>query len=237
MALLEIENLSVNYGKVRALSNATLQVEAGKVIGLIGPNGSGKSTLLDTVSGLTTDWRGKITYDGLDLSKLKPAERVNMGVVQCPERRHLFPLMTVKDNLVIGSFCKNARPMIDENMEFVFNVFPVLKEKQNAYANTLSGGQAQMLAVGRSILSNPKLLMLDEPMLGVAPVLRKAFSIALERLKEKNITILITEQELFLTINSTDMLYTITMGKIADKGTSEEFQLSSSMNDLYFMNK
>jgi branched-chain amino acid transport system ATP-binding protein len=236
MAILEIEELCVNYGKVRALANVTLQIEEGGFIGLIGPNGAGKSTLLDTISGLTSDWHGKILYDGHDLSKAKPAQRVNMGVVHCPERRHLFPFMTVRDNLVIGSFSKNARRAIDENMEFVFNVFPVLKEKQNALAITLSGGQAQMLALGRAILSNPKILMLDEPMLGVAPVLRKAFSNALESLKERNITVLITEQELFLTISITDIIYMINMGRITDRGTPEEFKLSKNLDDLYFIN-
>ncbi len=237
MAILEIKNLFVNYRKVKALSDVTLQIEAGGFVGLIGPNGAGKSTLLNTISGLTSDWHGKIIYDGIDLTKVKPAQRVNMGVVHCPERRHLFPFMTVKDNLVIGSFSKNGLRAIDENMEFVFNVFPALKEKQNTLANTLSGGQAQMLAVGRAILSNPKILMLDEPMLGVAPVLKKAFSNALESLKEKNITVLITEQELFLTISITDIIYMINSGRITDRGTPEEFKLNKNLSDLYFLNK
>jgi branched-chain amino acid transport system ATP-binding protein len=237
MAVLEVNDVSVNYGKVRALKNVTLRIGEGEFVGLIGPNGVGKSTLLDTISGLTSDWQGKIIYNGTDISVYTPAERVNQGLVHCPERRHLFPFMTVRDNLIMGSFSKNARSSFNENISFVYNLFPVLEEKQNDLANTLSGGQSQMLALGRAILSQPRLLMLDEPMLGVAPVLRKEFSNALENLRKKKITVLITEQELFLTIKNTDMIYMISDGRITDRGTPKDYRLSKNLDELYFIKK
>jgi branched-chain amino acid transport system ATP-binding protein len=237
MAVLEVEDVSVNYGKVRALKNILLRVEEGEFVGLIGPNGAGKCTLLDTISGLTSDWNGKINYNGSDLSIYTPAQRVNLGLVHCPERRHLFPYMTVKDNLIMGSFCKNARGSFEENLPFVYSLFKVLEEKKNDLANTLSGGQAQMLALGRAILSKPRLLMLDEPMLGVAPVLRKEFSNALVNLRKKNISVLITEQELYLTLKNTDIIYMINDGRITDRGTPEEYKASKNLDKLYFVKK
>jgi branched-chain amino acid transport system ATP-binding protein len=143
--------------------------------------------------------------------------------------------MTVRDNLIMGSFSKNARSYFNENSSFVYNLFPVLREKRNDLANTLSGVQSQMLALGRAILSQPRLLMLDEPMLGVAPVLRKEFSNALENLRKKKITVLITEQELFLTIKNTDMIYMISDGRITDRGTPKDYRLSKNLDELYFI--
>jgi branched-chain amino acid transport system ATP-binding protein len=145
--------------------------------------------------------------------------------------------MTVKDNLIMGSFCKSARDSIRENLDFVLNLFPVLKDRLHNLANTLSGGQSQMLALGRAIMSNPKMLMLDEPMLGVAPVLRKEFSNALDYLREKRIAVLISEQELYLTIKNTDIIYMINDGRITDRGTPEEYKLGKNLDELYFIKK
>jgi branched-chain amino acid transport system ATP-binding protein len=237
MTVLAVDDVNVNYGKVRALSDVMIRVEESEFVGLIGPNGAGKSTLLDTISGLTSDWSGKIMYNGVDLSKYTPAQRVNMGLVHCPERRHLFPYMTVKDNLIMGSFARNARDFVEENLSVVYSLFSVLEEKQNDLANTLSGGQAQMLALGRAILSQPRLLMLDEPMLGVAPVLRKEFSNALVNLRKRNISVLITEQELYLTLKNSDIIYMINDGRITDRGTPEEYKASKNLDELYFVKK
>jgi branched-chain amino acid transport system ATP-binding protein len=234
MALLELVDIKVNYGKVRALKGISLSIEGGQFVGLIGPNGAGKSTLLDSISGLTADWSGRITYDGADLSRIAPAGRVQLGLVHCPERRHLFPFMSVRDNLILGSYSKAARESNAKNLDLVFALFPVLKEKQHDLANTLSGGQSQMLAIGRALLANPKVLMLDEPMLGVAPVLRSEFSAALEKLKGMNITVVITEQELFLTISRTDIVYIINDGLITDCGTPEEYLKGKDLKSLYF---
>jgi len=235
MALLEIEDIKVNYGKVRALKGISMQIKEGDFIGLIGPNGAGKSTLLDTISGLTSDWYGKITFDGIDLSELTPAQRINLGLIHCPERRHLFPYMSVKDNLIMGAYNKNARESIDENMELVFRLFPVLKERQNDLANTLSGGQAQMLAIGRALLSKPRLLMLDEPVIGVAPLLKNEFSKVLSNLKKKKVTALITEQEIYLTVRNTEMIYIINDGIITEKGTPEYLKQEKDLKELYFV--
>jgi branched-chain amino acid transport system ATP-binding protein len=234
MALLELVDIKVNYGKVRALKGISLSIERGQFVGLIGPNGAGKSTLLDSISGLTADWSGRITYDGIDLSRVSPAGRVQLGLVHCPERRHLFPFMSVRDNLMLGSYSKAARESNTKNLDLVFALFPVLKEKQHDPANTLSGGQSQMVAIGRALLANPKVLMLDEPMLGVAPVLRSEFSAALEKLKGMKITVVITEQELFLTISRTDIIYIINDGLITDCGTPEEYLKGKDLKSLYF---
>lgn len=235
MTLLEIDDVRVNYGKVRALKGVSMKIQEGEFIGLIGPNGSGKSTLLDTISGLTADWSGRITFNGIDLSALIPAERIELGLIHCPERMHLFPYMSIRENLLMGAYCKRTRSSIDENMELVFNLFPVLKERQNDPANTLSGGQSQMLALGRALLSNPRLLMLDEPVLGVAPVLKNEFSKALSNLKDKKkLTVLITEQEIFLTVRNTEMICIINDGVITERGTPEFLKKEKNLQEIYF---
>ena len=237
MAILEASEIRVSYGKVRALKGVSLRIERGQFVGLIGPNGSGKSTLLDTISGLVSDWTGSLFYEGEDISPLTPAQRVDRGLIHCPERRHLFPFMSVQDNLLLGSFSRSARGYIDENLSFVFSLFPILKEKRNDQAKTLSGGQAQMLALGRAILSNPKLLMLDEPMLGVAPVLRKEFSNALNKLRDKDVSVLITEQELFLTMKDTEIIHVLQDGVFTHSGSTDEYRSKQDIEGLYFSNK
>jgi branched-chain amino acid transport system ATP-binding protein len=235
MALLEISGIKVNYGKVRALKEVTLSIGEGEFVGLIGPNGAGKSTLLDTISGLTSNWSGKIMFDGIDVSSYFPSQRIKLGLVHCPERRHLFPYMTVKENLLMGAYNKRARAVIGENMDLVFGLFPVLKDRQNDLSNTLSGGQSQMLALGRALMSNPRLLMLDEPGLGVAPVMKNELSKALKNLKKKNISVLITEQEIFLTVRNTDMVFIINDGMIIEKGTPDDLKKEKDLRELYFV--
>jgi len=235
MAFLEIEDVKVNYGKVRALKGVSIHIKEGEFIGLIGPNGVGKSTLLDTISGLVSEWTGKLKFDNIDLSKLTPSERIDLGLIHCPERRHLFQYMTVKENLIMGAYNKNARKSMNENMELVYHLFPILKERQNNIANTLSGGQAQMLAVGRALMSNPRLLMLDEPLLGVAPILKNEFVKVLDNLKKKKVTVLITEQEIFLTVRITDMIYIMNDGKITERGTSEQLKKEKDLQEIYFI--
>jgi branched-chain amino acid transport system ATP-binding protein len=225
----------VNHGKVRALKEVTLAIQEGEFVGLIGPNGAGKSTLLDAISGLTSNWSGKITFEGVDISSYPPSERIKLGLVHCPERRHLFPYMTVRENLLMGAYNKRARAYIDENMDLAFGLFPVLKDRQDDLANTLSGGQSQMLALGRSLMSNPRLLMLDEPGLGVAPVMKNELSKALKNLKTKNISVLITEQEIFLTVRNTDMMYIINDGMIIEKGTPDNLKREKDLRELYFV--
>jgi branched-chain amino acid transport system ATP-binding protein len=234
MALLEIHGIRVNYGKVRALKEVSFTIEEGEFIGLIGPNGAGKSTLLDTISGLTSNWSGKILFDGIDVSSYSPSQRIKLGLIHCPERRHLFPYMKVRENLLMGAYNKRARFAIDDNMDLVFGLFPMLKDRQNDLCNTLSGGQSQMLAVGRALMSNPRLLMLDEPGLGVAPVLKNELSKALKDLKKKNISVLITEQEIFLTVRNTEVIYILNDGTIIEKGTPENLKKEKNLRELYF---
>jgi branched-chain amino acid transport system ATP-binding protein len=237
MALLEAEDITAHYGKVRALKGVSFRIEQGQFVGLIGPNGSGKSTLLDTISGLVSQWAGRLIYNGEDISTLTPAQRVDRGLIHCPERRHLFPFMSVMDNLLLGSFSRNARAYMDENLDFVFSLFPVLKEKQSDQAKTLSGGQAQMLALGRAILSNPRLLMLDEPMLGVAPVMRMEFSNALDRLRKRNISLLVAEQEVFLTLKNTEIIHVLQDGTLTHSGETAEYRSHTNLEGLYFCKK
>jgi branched-chain amino acid transport system ATP-binding protein len=192
--MLKVENLAVSYGKALALRNVSLQVEKGEMVSLLGSNGAGKSTLLKTISGILRPNKGRILFEGKEIQALPPHQIVKMGVVQVPEGREVFPDLTVQENLWMGAFTRGGSA-IKEDMELVFELFPRLKERINQVSGTLSGGEAQMLAIGRALLSAPKLLMLDEPSLGLAPVLRNNIFTAIQKIyRERGTTILLVEQ-------------------------------------------
>ena len=181
MALLEIKDLSVFYGKACSLSNVSLSVEKGEVVGIIGPNGAGKSTLLDSIIGLT-DCEGQIVFDGNDLRQLSPTEAIRKGIGYAPEARNLFSFMAVKDNLLVGAY--RARERKEQNLRMVFELFPILEKRQNQEAKTLSGGEQQMLSLGRALMTNPRLLLVDEPTIGLAPLVCSEIAGVLQELKE-----------------------------------------------------
>ena len=232
MALLEISNLEVFYGKAQSLHGVSLDVEAGKIVGIIGPNGAGKSTLLDSILGLTTR-TGEITFDGADLMTMAPARIVAQGIGYAPERGNLFPYMGVRDNLLVGGY--NARDKIDANLRMVFDLFPVLEARQTQETNTQSGGERQMVSLGRALMTDPKLLLVDEPTIGLAPKVCLDIAAALRKLNEEmGLTIVITEQNVNFAMNLAQEIHLLETGKIRLSGTPDELMQETYIKETYF---
>jgi len=231
MNLLEVKDLESFYGKARALSGISFTVEKGQSVGIIGPNGGGKSTLLDSILGLT-NWLGEIVFDGVNLRRLAPSQIVKLRIGYSPERGNLFRFMNVKENLLLGAYC--ARREINENLEIVFKLFPVLRERLKQEAGTLSGGERQMLSLGRALMTSPKLLLLDEPTLGLAPVVVGTISEAVTNLKKMGITILVTEQNASFTLSCSDKIHLLERGKLVMVGTPEELKQDEYIRKTYF---
>lgn len=232
MALLAIKDLEVFYGKACSLSNVSLTVEEGKVVSIIGPNGAGKSTLLDSIIGLTTS-HGQILFDGKDLGKLTPTQIVGLRIGYAPERRNLFPFMSVKENLLIGAY--RARKELQKNLAMVFRLFPILENRQRQEAGTQSGGEQQMLSLGRALMSNPRLLLVDEPTIGLAPLVCTEISQALRRLNQKNgTTIVITEQNVNFALTLAEEIYLLETGRVKMKGRPDELKQEKYIQETYF---
>ena len=220
--MLQVLDLHVNYGPIKALKGISFSVEEGSVTVLLGANGAGKTTTLKTISGLLKPVKGSILFEGRDISKL-PAYRVaRLGVVLCPEGRRVFSSLTVHENLLAGAYTR--KESIKEDLDMVFSIFPVLAERKKQLAGTLSGGEQQMLAIARALIAKPKLLMLDEPSLGLAPKLtREIFDTILE-IRETGVTILLVEQNAFMAMNIADMIYVLETGKVTLSGKPEEIK-------------
>jgi len=232
MAFLEVKNLEVFYGKACSLHNVSISVEEGEVIGIIGPNGAGKSTLLDSIIGLTNR-SGQIIFAGTDLQRLSPTEIVRLGIAYAPEARNLFSYMAVKDNLLIGSY--RAKKDKEKNLQLVYELFPILAKRQNQEAKTLSGGEQQMLALGRALMSNPRLLLVDEPTIGLAPLVCKEIAQVLKNLnQEKGITIVITEQNVNFALTLSEEIYLLETGTIKMKGRPDELKQEAYIQETYF---
>jgi len=232
MAFLEIRDLEVFYGKACSLSNVSLTVEKGEVVGIIGPNGAGKSTLLDSIIGLT-NCNGQIVFNGTDLRKLTPAQIIGLGIGYAPERRNLFPFMRVKENLLVGAY--RARKELSQNLKMVYELFPILEKRQNQEAGTQSGGEQQMLSLGRALMSNPKLLLVDEPTIGLAPLVCSEISKVLKDLKQRiGLTILITEQNVNFALTLAEEIYLLETGKVKMKGVPEELKQEKYIKETYF---
>lgn len=232
MAFLDVKDLEVFYGKACSLSNISLTVEKGEAVGIIGPNGAGKSTLLDSVLGLT-NCNGEIFFDGTDLQQLTPAQIVGLGIGYAPERRNLFPFMTTKENLLVGAY--RAKKETEKNLRLVFEMFPILEKRQKQEAGTQSGGEQQMLSLGRALMSNPRLLLVDEPTLGLAPLICSEISRVLGNLKKKKgISILITEQNVNFALTLSDKIYLLETGKVKIKGIPEELKQEKYIQETYF---
>lgn len=222
MSLLEIENIDVYYGDIQVIFGLSLKVENGSVVSIIGTNGAGKSTTLKTISSLLIPKKGQITFNGDIISILKSNEVVEKGVIHIPEGRRLFPFMTIMENLQVGAFPKRAQGKEDENLRLVFTLFPVLSERSNQLANTLSGGEQQMLAIGRALMSNPLLLMLDEPSLGLAPILIKDIFETVMEINKRGTTILLVEQDVQHSLSISDYAYVLENGRLAMEGKGGE---------------
>ncbi len=241
--LLELQNVSTYYGRIQALKAVSLEVPEGEIVTLIGANGAGKTTLLRTISGLLEPREGDILFDGRSIKGLPPEQIVALGISHVPERRQVFSTMTVLDNLILGAYHRYRRDgqaKIQRDLDFVFEVFPVLKERLRQAAGTLSGGQQQMLAVGRGLMAQPRLLLLDEPSLGLAPLLVRELFEVVGELRERGMTILLAEQNARAALRVADRGYVLEVGHIALQGTAKELidtelvqkaYLGSSMNE------
>jgi len=221
--MLRIENLEVAYGKAVALHDVSLQVNDGELVALLGSNGAGKSTLLKTISGVIRPRKGGIFWNDQTIHTLSSHKIVALGIVQVPEGRAVFPDLTVSENLIMGSFTRQNDSAVAEDMELIFDLFPRLKERRKQNAGTLSGGEAQMLAIARGLLSAPKLLMLDEPSLGIAPVIRdNIFKVINQVFEERGITILLVEQNAKLALNMSSRGYILENGKVSLEGKGSD---------------
>ena len=231
--LLEMRKVYFYYGKARALEEINLTIEQNALIAVIGPNGAGKSTLLRVISGLEEPDRGKIEFLGERIDELKAHKIAKKGISHCPERRRLFYEMSVADNLKMGAYLLKNKEKYKELRDFIFDIFPRLKERRKQQAGTLSGGEQQMLAIARSLMSNPKLLLLDEPSLGLAPKVKKKIFEAIETIKKEGTTTLLVEQDAVLAMEVSENIHVLEEGKIEMRGTKEELQKEPRIKEVY----
>jgi branched-chain amino acid transport system ATP-binding protein len=231
--LLELENISLSYARIEALHGISLQVRQGEIVALIGANGAGKSTTMRAISGIKPVSHGSIRFDGDDITKMRADRRVLRGVSQSPEGRGIFPGMTVRENLEMGAYTRKVRAEVDEDMERVFGLFPRLKEREKQAGGTMSGGEQQMLAVGRALMSRPKLLLLDEPSMGLAPMLiQQIFDIIVE-INQQGTTILLVEQNAQQALSRAHRAYVLETGRIVKEGTGAELLHDPAVKDAY----
>ncbi|MCB1400211.1 MAG: ABC transporter ATP-binding protein [Rhodobacteraceae bacterium] len=220
--LLEVDKLHLHYGKVEAVKGVTVKLEQGEVITLIGANGAGKSSILKAISGLVRPSSGEIRYNGKRIDKTAPNDIVGMGIVHVPEGRRLFKLMTVRENLRLGAYLNKDRAAIHQGIEDVFDRFPILREKQNEMAGRLSGGQQQMVAMGRALMARPKVLLMDEPSLGLAPIMIDQIAELIVSLRDSGLSIILVEQNANLALTLSNHGYVLETGSIALHGPSAE---------------
>jgi branched-chain amino acid transport system ATP-binding protein len=231
--MLKIENLHVSYGGIRALRGISLEVPDGKIVTLIGANGAGKSTTLRTISGLVKADSGSIIYDGEELLGMPIYRILEKGIAQVPEGRRVFTNLTVRENLKIGAYLRNDKEQIEKDLEWVYGLFPRLKERDWQLAGTLSGGEQQMLAVGRALMSRPKLMMMDEPSLGLAPlVVRDIFEI-IKEINRQGVTVLLIEQNANMALKTADYGYVLETGQITLTGTGQELLSNEAVKKAY----
>ena len=232
--ILSVDHIDVFHGTFQALWDVSLQVRAGEMLALIGANTSGKSTLLDTISGLLHPAKGCIEFDEREITRLDPYQIVEMGVTQIPEGRRIFPDVSVFDNLLIGSYNRKAREKKDENLEKVYEHFPILRERRKQIAKTLSGGEQQMLVIARGLMADPKLMLIDEMSLGLAPIVINELFGALKEIRGRGITILFVEQNVRRTLQESDRAYILETGRIVLSGSSSDLQEEDQVKKAYF---
>lgn len=231
--MLSINNLVVNYGMINAVRDVTFEVNQGEIVTLIGANGVGKTTILRTISGLVKSASGEISYEGENITTYSPRKIVASGIAHVPEGRHVFKGMTVLENLEMGSFLRNDKEGIQEDIDRVFDHFPILKERVNQDAATLSGGEQQMLAMGRALMAKPRLILLDEPSMGLAPLFIKEIFNIIELIKSEGTTVLLIEQNAKMALTVADRGYVLETGKIVLSGTGEELLNSDEVQKAY----
>jgi branched-chain amino acid transport system ATP-binding protein len=231
--MLYIENVSAAYGMVQILRDVSFHVEEKEIVSIIGPNGAGKTTLVKTIMGLLHPKNGTIRFKGENIEKLPPYEIVKRGLILIPEGRDIFPRMTVEENLKLGAYTANGKSNVKEAKEKVYQIFPVLKKKEKALAQTLSGGEQQMLVICRSLMSNPQLLILDEPSLGLAPIIVEKVLDTVRKINEEGVTVLLVEQNIRDSLDIADRGYVLEQGKIILEGKSKELLCNNHIKQVY----
>lgn len=231
--MLSVERIDVSYGGAQVLYNVSLKVNEGELIALIGSNGAGKTTILKTIAGLLHPSSGKIYFLNEVISNMPPNVIAEKGISLVPEGRRLFPFLTVQENLEIGAYKKDARERMRDSMEWVYQLFPILEERRKQLAYTLSGGEQQMLAIGRAIMSRPKLLLLDEPSLGLAPIVYTKIFDVLKEINSQGVTILLVEQNVHIALKTANRAYVIENGRIILEGKSEELLKDENLKKAY----
>jgi branched-chain amino acid transport system ATP-binding protein len=233
MALLELDRVDTYYGRVQALQSVTMTIEEGEIVTLIGSNGAGKTTTLRTISGLTRAAKGKVRLRGKDISQLPPDRIVMLGIGHAPEGRRVFNRMTVRDNLFLGAYVRKDGPAVRQDEERIFGLFPRLKERRDQIAGTLSGGEQQMLAIGRAMMSRPKVLLLDEPSLGLAPILVDTIFQVITDINKEGTTILLIEQNAAKALQVANRGYVLETGRIVKEGTARALRESPDVQRAY----
>lgn len=233
MHLLELKDIHVSYGAVAALKHCSLYIDDGELVSIVGSNGAGKTTTCKAISGLLPLNGGSIFFEGRDITQIPSHERVELGIIQCPEGRHLFPTMSVTENIRMGAFCKRARSKSEENMRYVFDLFPRLYERKSQDANTLSGGEQQMLAIARAIMSIPRLLILDEPSLGLSPINVQLIFDKLDEIRANGTTVLLVEQNVEKSLRESTRGYVLENGSIVMSGAGATLLADDSLKKAY----
>jgi branched-chain amino acid transport system ATP-binding protein len=241
--LLEVKDLIVHYDGAIALNRVNLKVEDGEFVGVVGPNGAGKTTLLRTISGVIKEVApgkkehptvsGTITYDGKRIDKLKAWKIVKMGIIHCPERRKPFGEMTTLENLKMGAYLRKDKKGIKKDLEWIYELFPILKKRANQMSKTLSGGEQQMLAIARALMSKPKLLAIDEPSLGLAPTLKEKVLESIKEIWRSGVTVLLVEQDVSITLATAQRIYILAHGRVAVEGTTKELMKNRDVREIY----
>jgi branched-chain amino acid transport system ATP-binding protein len=234
--MLEVQSVNTFYGRIQALKQVSLCVRQGEIVSLIGANGAGKTTLLNTISGVTPPRSGRIVFDGHVINGMSPERIVGLGISQVPERRQVFSTLSVLDNLILGAYLRfrhDSRASIERDLELVFGLFPILKERSKQPGGTLSGGEQQMLVVGRGLMAQPKLLLLDEPSLGLAPLVVQEILRVVGQLREHGATILLVEQNARAALRVADRAYVLETGHVVIEGTAAELAANEDVQKAY----
>jgi len=231
--MLKLENIEVYYGHVHAIKGVSLEVQEGELVSILGANGAGKTTTLMTISGVIHPRKGTVTYQDMDLTKLIPEEIVVQGIVQCPEGRRIFGSLSVMENLHMGAVRRKDRDEVKKDLDWVFSLFPVLKERIHQTGATLSGGEQQMLAIGRSLMAKPRLFMLDEPSLGLAPLVVQEIFKVIQQLHQQGVTILLVEQNARQAMAIADRCYLLETGQVALSGTAADLKSNIAVEQFY----
>jgi len=232
--ILNISDLDCHYGNIHVLQNININIQKGEIVALIGANGAGKTTLMKTISGLKEQNRGSITFkDNVNITKMAPEKRVKLGIAQVPEGRELFKSMSVLDNLLLGAYTRNDTKEIEKDLAFIFEKFPILLEKKDLISGNLSGGQQQMLAIGRALMSKPDLLLMDEPSMGLAPVIVEEIFAFIEELKKLHMTVFLVEQNSYFALSISDHAYVLENGQVVLDGKSEDLIKDPRVKEAY----